>query len=411
MKITLVQPHFKNIWEPLWAGFLSSYLKKNSTTKIELNFWHGNFDSEKQLIKFGEESDIVAFSCTTPTFAKSRELASRIKEKNNNVKIAFGGWHPTSALISYDSVIDFVFYGEGEKQFTNLINSGNWKEDIKAVIYEDNPLDFTQIPWPDRNLINQNRMLDLCYKMCKERIGSLQSIRGCRFRCKMCSEKCMTGEFKIRTRDSEDTLDEIEYLIKDFNVDRIKFSDATWAISEPVVNSFCEAKIRRGIDIKFDAMLHAGTATEEMIKIMAKANCDVFMVGVESGDQRILNDINKGVTISKIKKVFEWGKKYGINRRAFFLLGTPLEDTQSIENTRKLIYEIEPDIVGFTILTPFPGNYYHRKEFKDVDWTNCNEYSNDFYSSPNFTNSELKEIQKKLNKEFEHILVPHQRKN
>jgi len=221
----------------------------------------------------------------------------------------------------------------------------------------------------------------------------------------------MTGDTPLRIRDPEDTLDEIEYLIKDFNIERVKFCDATWAVSEETVNKFCEAKLRRGINIKFDAMLHAGAATEEMIKVMAKANCDIFMVGVESGDQRILNDINKGTTIAKVKKVFEWGKKYGINRRAFFILGTPLEDKESIENTRKLIYSIQPDVVGFTILTPFPGNSYYRNEFKDVDWENCNEYSNDFYYCDTFTNQELKQIQKNLNKEFKHILVSHQKDN
>jgi len=225
----------------------------------------------------------------------------------------------------------------------------------------------------------------------------------------MCSEKCMTGDSNIRVRDPNDTLDEIEYLIRDYNINRVKFVDPTLTIDEKHVWEFCEEKIRRGIDIKFDAMLHASTATEGMIQIMAAANCDVFMVGVESGDQRILNDINKGTTISKIERVFKWGKKYGINRRAFFILGTPLEDMKSIENTRKLIYGISPDIVGFTILTPFPGNSYYRDEFKDVDWSKCNEYTNDFWYCPSFTNEELKQIQKKLNKEFEHILISHQR--
>jgi len=416
--ISLIQPKYHNIWEPLWAGYLKAYCDKYGNEKHQWQLLHGNFDEEEDIILKAPESDLVVFSATTPVFQNVVDLTNKIKNLNKiwsckkPPKIIVGGWNVTSDNnINEDirKLFDGIFFGEGEKPFCNAINNFNKLfNNNEKTKYSTTPATFEELPWPDRGFIQQERFLQLCQEMCGERIASVQSIRGCKFNCKMCSEYCMTKN-NIRIRNPVDTLDEIEYLIKDYKIDRVKFVDPTWAISEKAVNDFCEEKIKRNCTIKFDAMVHASIATENMLKIMSEANCDVIMVGVESGDQRLLNEMKKGVALSKIEKVFKWGKKYNINRRAFFILGNPLEDNLSIENTRKFIYKLQPDIVGFTVLTPYPGNDYFREEFRDYDWSNADEYNNDFWYTKNFTNEELKNIQKSLNKEFEDIVVSHQK--
>ena len=92
-----------------------------------------------------------------------------------------------------------------------------------------------------------------------------------------------------------------------------------------------------------------------------------------------------------IKNVFAWAKKYGVERRGFFLFGMPNETRADLLLTEQLIDEIRPDVVGFTILCPYPGtNLYDPALHKDVNWETADEYSNNFWFTEHFTNIELK---------------------
>jgi radical SAM superfamily enzyme YgiQ (UPF0313 family) len=245
------------------------------------------------------------------------------------------------------------------------------------------------------------------------RIGSVQSIRGCKMNCAMCAEDKMSGKHHkmhnpLRIRDPKDTMDEVEYLQKTYKIDRFQFLDPTWSVSEDVVKRFCEEKIRRKNKLPWNAMVHAGLITKKAISYMAKAKCDVMMVGCESGSSKILKDIRKGIGPQMIKRVFKWGEQYGLQRRAFFMVGLPNEDEDSIKATLKLAKEIKPDIFGMTILAPYPGSdFYDPIKHKDIDWSEVDEYTNDFWETKNFTNQELKDIQAMFADEFSDNLAWH----
>jgi len=225
----------------------------------------------------------------------------------------------------------------------------------------------------------------------------------------------MSGKYNeelnpLRLRLPKDTLDEIDYVNDKYHINRFKFVDPTWSVNDDYVANFCFEKIRRGNYLPWDAMVHAGIVSEAALKMMSKANCDVIMVGCESGSQKILNDIRKGLTVDKIKKVFDWGRKYGLKRRAFFMIGMPNELEETIQETINLIKEIDPDVVGFTMLCPYPGtDFYDKEKFKDVDWKRADEYQNNFWETKNFTNQQLKDIQKQLCEMFKEKLPWHQR--
>ena len=141
---------------------------------------------------------------------------------------------------------------------------------------------------------------------------------------------------------------------------------------------------------------------------MAKADCDIMMVGCESGSSKILKDIRKGIGPRMIERTFKWGEQYGIQRRAFFMVGLPNEDEESVSATLKLAKKINPDVFGMTILAPYPGSdFYDPVKHKDVDWTEADEYTNDFWETKNFTNQELKDIQAMFAEEFIDSLAWH----
>jgi radical SAM superfamily enzyme YgiQ (UPF0313 family) len=407
IKVIMVAPYYHNIWEPLGLGYLASYLKKH-IKDIDIKFFHENFDDPMEFHKAAIYADIVCITSTTPTFRRAKQLATGSKYVNKKIKTIVGGWHVT-ALPQTITDIDHIVIGEGEKALCDIIQNGSQYPIIKGT-----KLQFEDLPWPDRELIRQDRTLALCESHGSGRIGSFQSRRGCMMHCSICAEKIMTGWYNskknpVRVRDPEDLLDEITTVNNKYNLTRFKFVDPTWCFPKKAAYDFCEAKLKRDINLPWELMAHAAYLDEDLLKLMKRAGCDQINVGCESGSQKILNDMRKGVTVEQIKKVFKIGKSLGINMRSFFILGLPNETRETIEETRQLAREINPDVFGITILCPYPGSDYYADYYKNEDWSKADEYSNDFWSSIHFSNAELKEIQKEFEDEFRDKLNWHQR--
>ena len=215
----------------------------------------------------------------------------------------------------------------------------------------------------------------------------------------------------IRYRDTNDLLNEIEQVTKDYKLDRIKFVDPTWNHPRKAVIDFCTEKLKRNNKIPWEAMAHCAYLDKDLLEIMKASGCSQINIGVESGSQVILNEINKGVTPSKIREVFKIGKDINLDLRAFCIIGLPSETKETIEETKQLIRDIKPNVFGITILCPYFGTEFYRDEFKNVDWSKQGEYENNIWYTENFSNKELKEEIKKFNNEFSNVVVQHQREN
>ncbi len=411
MKVTLVQPKYFNIWEALGLAYIGAYIKENFPGKLELSFHQGNFDDDDAIITDAKSSDLVAFSCTSPVFRPALRLAQAIKSANSQVRTVFGGFHPSA--IPNDCIkeeaVDQVVVGEGEEALLKILMG-----DTSPIVQGERFHGLNDI-FPDRNLIRNNRTIDLCERQIGKRITSFQSTRVCPFRCSFCAERVVTGVYKksdnpVRERDAGHLLDEIEWVAREFRLDYFKFADATWNTSVEKVMAFCEEKIKRGFDLPWDANVHASYADKDMLKAMKAAGCQLINVGVESGSQRILNDMKKGLTLKGIKQVFRWGRELGIERRGFFLLGMPNETEEDIRMTERLVEEIQPEVFGVTILSPYPGTlHYDPETMKDYDWTFADEYSNPYWKTKFFSNAEIKRWQGYLTAKFSSNLSWHNR--
>jgi radical SAM superfamily enzyme YgiQ (UPF0313 family) len=107
-----------------------------------------------------------------------------------------------------------------------------------------------------------------------------------------------------------------------------------------------------------------------------------------------------------IRKAFAISKKYGIKRRTYCLLGSPPESYETIKETEKFIEEVEPDIIGFSIMAPYPGTAYWKKEYDDMDWTDVDEFSNTMWHSDHLTNEQIRHEQSRLIEKFSSKLAP-----
>jgi radical SAM superfamily enzyme YgiQ (UPF0313 family) len=133
-------------------------------------------------------------------------------------------------------------------------------------------------------------------------------------------------------------------------------------------------------------------------------------VGCESGSQPILNDMRKGLTLDRIRNTFRWARELGIERRAFFLLGMPNETEADVLLTEQFAAEIQPDVFGVTILCPYPGSdHYDPRTMRGFDWSRTDEYTNPYWSTAHFTNTELRQWQRRLTERFSSTLAWHHR--
>jgi radical SAM superfamily enzyme YgiQ (UPF0313 family) len=408
MKVTLIEPKYFNIWESIGLAYIAAYCKKNFKGALDVDYFQAYFDDDEEIIRGAKDSDVVGFSCTSPTFGHGLRLARRLKKENPKIRTVFGGFH-VSALGDEitDGAIDQIVVGEGEKAFLEIL------EGRTERIVCGESAEFTELPWPDRDVIRNSRTIELCEKMVGLRITSFQANRVCPFRCRFCAEKTVTGVFNrktnpVRSRDVVDILDEIEHVAKRYALDRFKFVDATFDTTPEYVIRFCEEKVRRGFGLEWECMIHASTASKEIFPWLKKANCGQINVGCESGSPKILKEMRKGTTVEKIIDVFDWAREAGLERRAFFLLGMPSETKEDILLTEKLVERIRPEVFGVTILCPYPGSdLYDPEKMKEIEWAETDEYSNDFWSTEHFTNSELKAWQKYLTEKFRDSLAWH----
>ena len=408
MKIALIQAFYVNVWEPIGLGYIAAAVKKRyPDARIEV--YQAFFDTDDYIVSMTKDCDFIGVSCTTPSFEHGVLLARKIKSFNNHVVTVFGGWHVTAvkeaALVDG---VDKIVIGEGETAFVSIIEGAR-----DRVIYgiKEN---IDELDNPTRGLIQNGRTIDLCERMCGLRIASLQANRGCPFSCAFCCERSMTGKFNrgtnpIRTRNSESIINEINDIRHRYHIDRFKFVDATFDVSNSFVEDFCQTKIRMRNVVDWECMIHASLIDPRLFPLMSASGCVQINVGCESGSPNILRDIGKGTTLKNIITVFDEAKKVGIARRAFFILGMPNETMDDIRMTENLADIIGADYIGFTLLCPYPGCDFYSPSIEQ-DWSKTDEYANDFWKSEHLTNAELKIEQKRLTDKYARIICERQRK-
>jgi anaerobic magnesium-protoporphyrin IX monomethyl ester cyclase len=414
MKIVFVQPNvgFKgHTWEALGIGYIIAYLRKHYTGDLDIEFYSGFYDTDGQIIKAGKNADIVGFGCTSPQYKHGLNLAKQIKTRNNY--IVFGGIHPSALpdMVLQEACVDAVVIGEGEKAMLKLVEDVAQSGGIsKLRATADYITDLNDMPFPDRKTIKNERNIGQAFSDEGVRITSVLSSRGCPFRCSFCCSHILWGH-RVRFRSSANILDEVEELVRDWDIQFLKFADDTFTVNKERIIEFCRLKMDRGLKIPFGANAHVNTMDEEMLKSLAESGCQELWYGVESGSPRILKEMHKNTDISRIKEIFKLTKHYGIKTRAYVLLGMPDETSGDTDMTEKLLDELRPDIVGFTLLAPFPTNeYYDPATMVDWDWSVFDEYGNDWVKTETISNRELKDIQQRLVAKYQNAAAFRQRK-
>jgi len=391
---------------------ISAYLKAHG---FHTQIVDGFFDDDATILSKVSDSQFVGLSGTTPQLKHMVSLARQIKAAYPHIKIVMGGFavslEPWKVTSNPD--VDHIVLGEGEEAMLQIV-LGNEKNRIVSYT----PMDINRLPFADRDSIDLERYISIAKRDEGRRVTSVITQRGCAFGCTFCAE----GEFgtiwrkydrdghkerpvRYRGRDAKLIVQEMIQTRDRFNIEFFKTSDAETNPTRAHFINLCKEMIDKGLDTPWGCNMRVDKVDDEICRWAVAANCQEFWMGVESANPEILRHINKGITVDMIKRAFKISKEYGIIRRTYSFIGTPLETHETIRQTEELIDELEPDVYGVCILCPYPGTTYWRPEFDKIDWSQTDEYSNTFWATERMTNEELRAEQYRLIKKYERFLA------
>jgi len=374
MKILLALPRFRpNTNPPLGLAYVAACLKRtDSEVEILDPTFEGLKYAEKRLKK--ADYDILGVSCYTMNYTKGLGFAEIAKRANPDCLTIFGGVHPTILPdeVIKEKLVDIVCVGEGEETMVKLataIREGKSFSLVNGIVYKEdgriirNPPsrlreDLDDIPFPQRDLLPMKKYLNA-------RIGraawtveqpatSILATRGCPFHCTFCSSHLIFGR-RVRYRSPSNVVDEIEELVRNYGIRGLSFIDDTFTLKREFVSEICKELRNRRLKLEWACNARPDTVTKEMLEEMKGAGCVVLAYGVESGNQRILDNIlKKGITLKEVENAFRIASEVGIKIDAYFMMGTPGETIEDMRETINFAKKLNPDAVNFSLTIPMP---------------------------------------------------------
>lgn len=312
-----------------------------------------------------EKPDIIGIPVFTENRIPALKLASVAKELFPDVRIILGGPHPS---VMYSQIVqnynvDAVVIGEGEETFLEIVRAVERNksiENIAGIAYKDRDgkLRVTE----SRALIQPlDNLPPPAYHHFKLHEGSsslagIQVVfsRGCPFKCQFCSESAFWRN-TFRARSAQKCVDELRYLTTQYGVQKFIVYDALISINKKRSIEFCKAIIESAINIKWGARLRLDNVDREILHWLKKAGCVGISYGVESGSQKILDTINKKISVEQIVKGFELTHEAGLAAEASIMVGNPGESWETIVETDSLLKRINPERTYIIPTKIYPG--------------------------------------------------------
>ena len=187
--------------------------------------------------------------------------------------------------------------------------------------------------------------------------------RGCPNRCIFCLWPQVMHGLKYRLRSPKNVVDEMEYDIENWpklKKGEIFFEDDTFTVNKKRAMQICKEILERDLDITWSVNARANHGDLELFKMMKKAGCRELLVGFESGDQGMLDRMNKNLTLEQSRAFVKLAHKAGLVVHGCFVLGLPGETRETMEKTIKFALELNLDSVQFSAAMPFPGTVYYK---------------------------------------------------
>jgi anaerobic magnesium-protoporphyrin IX monomethyl ester cyclase len=337
-------PHFNSTDDrldpPLGLLYIGTYLRENTNATVHLTDLSGVKRKDDIEVGYADVYGITVYCATVPTVT---HIINECRFMNPNCKIVIGGAHITAMPRTLHSIVDHAIMGYGEEPMKDIAS----RKMLPHYVHGNNLLKPFKVDWSLIDPLSYHRELDG-----KKSLPILTS-RGCPYECAFCGLNAMHDICRSVQFAEADNVIEAVKEIKDLGIGALNIQDDIFTLKRSRLK-----KILKGVaklDMPFRCMGRAGYDTEETYKMLSDAGCTGVAWGIESGSQYMLDRMNKATKVEDNYNVIEWCKKYGMDARAFFIIGFPGETKETLEETKEFIKKADPDQYFCSNFVPYPG--------------------------------------------------------
>jgi radical SAM superfamily enzyme YgiQ (UPF0313 family) len=374
MKILLVNPHSQRLsadalLPPLGLAFVAGAAQaaRHQVDILDLNLGNGTDVGLRESF-YRLHPQVVGITALTTNIKQAWSIAEKVKRFAPQTTVVLGGVHPTlhpRETLSNESV-DYVVHGEGEETFVALLRhlEDPWRlAHIAGLAFRQGgeilstgkrpPIRvLDQLPLPAYELLDMDRYATP--QSASRKIAVMFTSRGCPFKCIFCDAHTVHGR-GYRCHSPERVIEEIVHLRHLFGTREIFFKDSEFTLNKDRVARICGLILEKTIPIRWNCNARVGSLDLSLLKKMKAAGCRLIQYGVESGDQSILDTLQKGITTQQIEATFQATRQAGILTVANCMVGNPGETRASVDKTLALVKKIRADYINVNFIHPFPG--------------------------------------------------------
>ncbi len=424
MKILLFKPKgvSDSITPVLGLGYLAATVRRSH----EVTLIHGikeHIGPERfRRLLYELTPDLVGLQVYTHDLAVLPAYLDVIKNTLPDAYVTLGGPHPSAvpraAFELLEGLNGFIIKGEADESFRHLVTwcagdaSAVPVEDISGLVWKQgemirqNPVrwieDLDSIPFPAWDLIRPERFPPSPHAAFYKGfpVAPMIASRGCPYQCVYCAGSITMGK-SVRYRSVQNVLEEISLLLDVYRIKEIHFVDDNFTHRKRFVLELCQEVMRRGLRFSWTCPngVRLNTLDEELLTAMKASGCYAIAVGIESGVQRILDKMRKGLVLSDIRDKVALIKKVGLVPIGFFVLGLPGETREEMKQTIHYSKEIGLRRAQFMLFHPFPGTeafgWITQRQERNGLLLTAPSYAEVSYVPEGFTMKELKDIQRR----------------
>ena len=360
--------------------------------------------------------EIVGITCSSVTYSRVIETAKAVKETVPACKVVVGGWHASyePETLLQNPEVDYVVMGEGEiamVQLANYIIKGDKASEpskIAGLAYRTegkivkNQRQFItnmdEIPFPAWHLLPMDRYVREMEYLNVKPVDNMSIARGCPFSCAFCETTGLMGR-TCRTFSPQRVVDEIKYLITNFGTKGVYFINDNFTVKKKETIELCRLIRENKLDLQWVCDTRADLISKELLQEMKSAGCKTIWFGVESGSPRILEKINKGITVEQTERAFELCRDEGIQTACSFLLGIPGETVEDMKTSFKFARKLDPDFCRWNIYIAVPGSPLYDEVMQNHLYDQIEDYAA-YVKTADFDYASLLKIQRQFHVSF-----------
>jgi radical SAM superfamily enzyme YgiQ (UPF0313 family) len=360
-------------YPPLGLLYVASHLKARGFAVAVFDSTFSSFDELRALL-LRERPPVVGIYCNLMT--KGNVLRLMAECRKVGAAVVLGGPEPPYHAAEYlERGADAVVVGEGEKTLEELLprlrarpGSRDWQA-VSGLVYRDEagqtikspprPLiaDLDAQPWPDREAIDVSRYLAAWRSRHGAGSVSITTARGCPYTCAWCS-RSVFGETH-RRRSVVSVADEAAWIAERYRPESLWYVDDVFTIHKGWTLAFADEMSRRGLRLPFECISRAERIDDDVAVALARLGCSRVWIGSESGSQRILDAMDRRMTVEQVRAATARLQSRGIEVGLFIMLGYDGEQEADLEATVAHLKATRADAFLTTVAYPIKGTPYY----------------------------------------------------